>query len=74
MAETPRSTEAEKEQAAVQARVTPGDAPERSPGEKAAEEAELKRQETVAKAVDKANEHELPKLGGPSLEPGAPDR
>ncbi|HEV8282358.1 MAG TPA: hypothetical protein VGQ02_10885 [Candidatus Limnocylindrales bacterium] len=46
------------------------DAPERSPGEQAAEDAELKRQEDVRKAVAKANEKELPKLGGPLKNPG----
>jgi hypothetical protein len=46
------------------------DAPQRSPGEQAAEDAELKRQKAVVDAVAKANEKELPKLGGPLKEPG----
>ncbi len=46
------------------------DAPQRSPGEQAAEDAELKRQKAVVDAVAKANEKELPKLGGPLKNPG----
>jgi hypothetical protein len=44
--------------------------PKRSPGEQAAEDRELKRQEAVVDAVAEANETELPKLGGPLHEPG----
>lgn len=36
----------------------------------AARDAELKRQEDQAKAVEKAAAEELPKLGGPLMEPG----
>lgn len=35
-----------------------------------AREAEQKRQEAVVDAVAKANDEELPKLGGPLLNPG----
>jgi hypothetical protein len=39
---------------------------------RAANEAELDRQRLVNEAVRSANQHELPKLGGPMLNPGAP--
>lgn len=35
-----------------------------------ARRAELERQADVRKAVDQANRRELPKLGGPTLNPG----
>lgn len=35
-----------------------------------ARDAELKRQENVEKAVDKAGSDELPKIGGPIMQPG----
>ena len=46
------------------------DEPERSPGEQAAEDAELARQQAIVDAVAMANEKELPKLGGPLENPG----
>lgn len=46
------------------------DEPKRSPGEQAAEDRELRRQKAVVDAVAKANDNELPKLGGPLKEPG----
>jgi hypothetical protein len=50
----------------------PQDAPERAPGEQAAEDAELKRQEDIRDAVAKAHDDELSKLGGPIPNPGNP--
>jgi hypothetical protein len=58
------------EQGKVQEAVTPDEPAKRSPGEKAAEDAEVKRQEEIVKAVAKAHDKELPKLGGPLREPG----
>lgn len=46
------------------------DAERRDEGSAAARDAELKRQEAVVAAVAKANEVELPKLGGPLKNPG----
>ena len=40
---------------------------------RAASEAEKDRQRLVTEAVEAANAHELPKLGGPMMNPGAPD-
>lgn len=42
----------------------------RDAGTEKARAAELRRQETVAKAVADAGADDLPKLGGPLLEPG----
>lgn len=43
----------------------------RSKGEEKAEKAEQKRQAEIVAAVEKAHTDELPKLGGPNLNPGA---
>jgi len=42
-----------------------------SAGEKAARDAELARQQAIVDAVAQAHADELPKLGGPNLNPGA---
>ncbi len=44
--------------------------PRRAPGEASAERAELSRQADVVDAVAKANDEDLPKLGGPLRNPG----
>lgn len=46
------------------------DAERRDEGTAKAREAELKRQADVVAAVAKANDDELPKLGGPIRNPG----
>ena len=56
-------------QAELEAAVTPAPA-ERPAAEVAAERAELDRQKALADAVAGAHADELPKLGGPILEPG----
>lgn len=43
----------------------------RSKGEQKAEDAEKARQADIVAAVEKAHADELPKLGGPNLNPGA---
>lgn len=42
----------------------------RDKGTKAAQAREIKRQEAMLEAVEKAGKHDLPKLGGPLKEPG----
>jgi len=65
---------AAEEQAAIEAAVTPAEPVAPTAGRDAAtasaREAELHRQATVKKAVAEANKSELPKLGGPLMEPG----
>lgn len=46
------------------------DAERRDEGRERARDAELKRQARVEAAVAKANEEDLPKLGGPLSNPG----
>ena len=58
------------EQAAIETAVTPAPPEGRAKGEQAAEDRELKRQQEVVDAVAKANDDELPNLGGPLKEPG----
>lgn len=41
-------------------------------GQERAHNAELKRQQAVVEAVEKAHKDELPKLGGPDENPGGP--
>jgi hypothetical protein len=60
----------DKDNKALTKATTPADTePEPDP----AREAELERQQMVQEAVALANEEELPKLGGPIMNPGNPE-
>jgi len=69
-----KPSEADAELAALNDAVTPAPpaepATDRDKKSKEAHDAELARQKDVADAVDAANADELPKLGGPMLNPG----
>lgn len=72
MAATPPKDD---EQAAIEAAVTPADPADRKLTARdkqsaKAHDAELERQQAVVDAVAAAGEKELPKIGGPLLDPG----
>lgn len=69
-AEVSTAEVAAAEAEAIEDAITPAAPAKRSPGEQAAEDAELNRQEDVREAVAKANDAELPKLGGALKNPG----
>lgn len=68
-----KAADADADQAAIEAAVTPApkrEATGRDAAIERAHRAELERQADQAKAVAKANADELPKIGGPMKNPG----